>query len=292
MSRILFLTWIIIAGVIFFVPPIASADVKDGKNATSETEKAATDTAIYDQVKETLSQIVGSVQGGASTETVSDEQKAEETSPQSEQEKKEVPLPARVPVYRPPIRGAPVGRVAGGTRGIIDEYPSLLCVISPDHTALTIRSQPQLHWYLREKTTYLIELTVIEEMAIHPILETRIAQPVKPGIQTIQLSDFDVRLEQGVTYKWFVAVIPDPDRRSKDILAWGAVRYVRVSEETSNKLTKIDKETVLDIYARAGIWYDAFADLTDLIEANPNDSNLVAKQKALLEQIGLPQISQ
>ena len=41
--------------------------------------------------------------------------------------------PVGMPIYKPPRRGAPVGRVAGGTRGILDEYPSILCVITPDH---------------------------------------------------------------------------------------------------------------------------------------------------------------
>ena len=36
--------------------------------------------------------------------------------------KKKLP-PVGMPIYKPPRRGAPVGRVAGGTRGILDEYP-------------------------------------------------------------------------------------------------------------------------------------------------------------------------
>lgn len=194
------------------------------------------------------------------------------------------------PVYLPPIRGAPVGRVAGGTRGILDEYPSLLCVISPDHTALTLLNQPQLHWFLREATTYPIELTVIEDQAIHPLLETQIHQPTKPGIQKIRMVDYEVSLRQGVTYKWFIAVVPDLDRRSKDILAWGAIRYVKISGNLQEKLFQIDKNLALDIFAQAGIWYDAFACISDLIDLYPYDTILLEKRRMLLEQVGLSQI--
>jgi len=47
------------------------------------------------------------------------------------------------PVYRPPKRGAPGGRVGGGTRGFQREV-FVLSVLAPDHTGLTVSEQPFL----------------------------------------------------------------------------------------------------------------------------------------------------
>ena len=196
------------------------------------------------------------------------------------------------PVYMPPIRGAPVGRVAGGSRGIPGEYPSLLCVISPNHTAMTIHNQPDLYWFLREITVHPVEFTIIEEQAIYPLLETRMHHPSYPGIQKIQVADYGIALKQNVTYKWFVSIVPDPDRRSKDILAWGAIRYIPIPDNLNKMLSQQNQEAMVGVYAQAGLWYDAFANISDLIQSNPNDPSLIEIRKSLLEQIGLSQILQ
>ena len=206
--------------------------------------------------------------------------------------KKEIVVPSRKTVYKPLFRGSPVGRVAGGTRGTAEGYSSLLCVITPDHTAFTIKDQPQLYWFLGELTTYPIELTIIEDKAIDPVLEVRISSPKQPGIQSVRLADYGIHLRQGLVYKWFIALLPDMNNRSKDILAWGAVKYIKISDGLNVKLSHLDKAITSDIYAAAGIWYDAFAEISDLIETSTDDAKLKQKRDALLEQIGLPEISQ
>lgn len=128
--------------------------------------------------------------------------------------------------------------------------------------------------------------------AIYPLLETRLSAPAQPGIRTIRLADYGVHLQQGLVYKWFIAIIPDPNRRSKDILAWGAVKYIEIPDELKAKLSLLDKAIASNIYAAAGIWYDAFAEISALIDNSPHDVNLRKKRDALLEQIGLPQIAQ
>ena len=53
---------------------------------------------------------------------------------------------AKVPVYQLPTRGAPAGRVGGGTRG--DKNVFVLSVLAPDHSALTTSEQPSLYWFI------------------------------------------------------------------------------------------------------------------------------------------------
>jgi len=272
MSNINLSTWIIIAGYILLMPQSVFAS--------------------DDQIKEELQKIVQAATEKSKMDDNRVPEKGKSRSPDIELKKEEITSPARMPAYRPPLRGAPVGRIAGGTRGILDEAPSLLCVITPDDTALTVRDQPRLYWFLKELTTHPIELTIIEDQAIYPLLETRLSAPVQPGIRTIRLADYGVHLQPGLVYKWFIAIIPDPNRRSKDILAWGAVKYIEISDELKAKLSFLDKAIASNIYAAAGIWYDAFAEISALIEISPHDVKLRKKRDALLEQIGLPQIAQ
>jgi hypothetical protein len=44
------------------------------------------------------------------------------------------------------------------------------------------------------------------------------------------------------------------------------------------------------LYAEAGLWYDAFAEISELIDANPEKSELRMRRNALLEQVGLQNI--
>src|SRR5215510_1852426 len=122
---------------------------------------------------------------------------------------------ASVPVYTPPKRGAPGGRVGAGTRGIQREV-SLLSVLAPDHSGFTISEQPSLYWFISCSTSLPVELTVMDPQGVKPILETRLPAPVTAGIHRIRLSFYNVRPAPGAAYRWFVSVVPDADRRSKD----------------------------------------------------------------------------
>ena len=55
---------------------------------------------------------------------------------------------APAPVYKPPPRGAPGGRMGGGTRGI--SGAAVVSILAPDHVGLTMQEQPSLHWFADE----------------------------------------------------------------------------------------------------------------------------------------------
>jgi hypothetical protein len=202
--------------------------------------------------------------------------------------------PVNTPVYQPPLRGTPGGRVGGGTRGIGDELTTLfvLAVLAPNHIGLTVQGQPTLYWYLSKPTSLQIELTIIEDQAISPLLEKQINAPIQPGIHRIRLADYGVSLLLGKQYRWFMAAVPAADRRSKDIIAGGIIELVESSEALRVKLSQTDKRNIPYIYAESGIWYDTITAISDLIEANPNDMNLHKQRAALLEQVGLSEVAQ
>lgn len=195
------------------------------------------------------------------------------------------------PVYTPPKRGAPGGRVGGGTRGTQREV-FVLSVLAPDHSGFTTKEQPSLYWFISNSTSLPVEVTVMDPQGVQPILETRLPSPVKAGVNRIRLSDFDVRLAPGGAYRWFVSVVPDSDRRSKDIMAGGAIERVEMPEGLKAKLAQAPKSDLPSIYAEAGIWYDTVAAISELIEAAPQDQALRKQRTELLSQVGLTGITE
>ena len=194
---------------------------------------------------------------------------------------------ATFPVYSPPSRGAPGGRIGGGTRGG-GQNVFVLSVLAPDHSAFTTTEQPSLYWYISKPTSLPVELTVMDPQGIKPILETQLPSPSKAGIQRVRLADYNVHLAPGAAYRWFVAVVPDADRRSKDILAGGAIERVDLQEDVKAKVAKASDKELPFVYAQAGLWYDALKSISDLIDAAPQNQDLHNQRTALLKQVGLP----
>lgn len=194
-------------------------------------------------------------------------------------------------VYNPPLRGAPGGRVGGGTRGAGRDI-FVLSVLAPDHTGLTTQPQPSLFWFISAPTSLPVEVTIADPNATAPVLETRIAPPVERGVHRLRLADHGVKLAAGVAYQWSVAVIPDAARRSRDILASGTIERLEPDAELAPKLATARGEELVARYAQAGIWYDALEAVCDLIERSPADATPRRYRAALLTQAGLPGIAE
>jgi hypothetical protein len=201
------------------------------------------------------------------------------------------PPPGSPPIYQPPLRGAPGGRVGGGTRGMGEELITLL-VLAPNHVARTIQEQPVLYWYLSKPAPYPIELTIILEKETLPLLEKRIPLPSQTGIYPLRLSDFDIRLSTGTQYRWFLALVPDPNRRTRDIVAGAIIERVETPEPLRPRLLEASIEEIPQLYAGAGIWYDALMAVSNLIDDTPNNPVFHKQRAALIEQVGLSSVAQ
>ncbi|HSF02125.1 MAG TPA: DUF928 domain-containing protein [Solirubrobacterales bacterium] len=198
---------------------------------------------------------------------------------------------AAVPVYKPPLRGAPGGRVGGGTRGTAGRDTFMLSVLAPDANGLTVSEQPSLYWFISADISLPVEVTIADPNGTQPLLEKRVPIPVKRGVQRFSLADHGVKLAPGIPYRWSVTVVSDPNRRSRDILASGTIERVEPPAGLGAKLQGASKANLAFLYADAGIWYDALSAVSELIESSPNDAELLRQREALLTQAGLPEIA-
>lgn len=187
--------------------------------------------------------------------------------------------------YKPPMRGKPGNRIGGGTRGADSDVPYVAAMV-PDHTGITTKTQPALYWYLSKSTTNRIEFTLINEIDTKPVLEISLNSD-KAGIHDIELSKYNINLIPGLEYQWFVALVLDPEHRSKDVTADGTIKHIKPSKELVEKLAVASKLDMPAIYAEQGIWYDSLSTLSELIKDNPDDKNLLEQRTLLIKQVGL-----
>lgn len=191
----------------------------------------------------------------------------------------------------PPVAGNPAVRVTGGSRGGGDAAVTL-DVLAPATVGMTTQDQPSLFWYQSKPSPAKFELTVLEDKKVKPVVRVTVDRAAKAGIQRLKLSDYGAKLNPGVEYQWVVALITDPENRSTDLIASGAIKRVPPTAELTKKLSETPVANKAVIYADEGIWYDALASLSDQIEANPQDKSLRQARADLLRQVGLKAAAQ
>jgi uncharacterized protein DUF928 len=184
-------------------------------------------------------------------------------------------------VYKPPRRGSPRGRVAGGVRNASAALPEPLA-LAPDHVAETISASPSLFWHLdgTPPEASRIVFTLIEAGAIAPIVERQLPLPASAGIQRVRLADFGVTLDRDVEYEWSISLQPAGDDHTSDMVSQRYVRRVDPSELGG-------RAPSARAFAEQGLWYDALEALSDAIDNAPGDVELRAQRDSLLRQAGL-----
>jgi uncharacterized protein DUF928 len=144
--------------------------------------------------------------------------------------------------------------------------------MAPDSVGLTVKKSPVLFVFLSHATSFPIRFTLFESGKSSPAIEVPLRAPTRPGFWAIRLEDYHIVLEEDVQYRWFVTVLQDPDLPRRNIVAGGNIE--RVDPRLINFYGgPCDKDSVL-LSQKAGVWYDTFACVMELIGANPQDPTL------------------
>jgi hypothetical protein len=198
--------------------------------------------------------------------------------------------PAHAPsklFYKPPGDAGKIPtRVSGGARGD-SGINTALFTLAPDHVALTTQAQPSLFWFQSKPAKAKFELTVVEPKNPKALVSLTAPQADKAGIHRIKLDKYKVQLQPNVAYEWSVAIVPDPENRSKDVIAKGVIKRIDPPANLAGRIEKLSDPERAAAYAEAGIWYDALDAISNAIEAHPDDSSLREQRASLLKQVGL-----
>ena len=192
-------------------------------------------------------------------------------------------------MYKPPQRGSPKVRVGVATRGPGDPL-SALYVLTPDHIGLTVQAAPVFQWYLSKSADVRFEFALINDSSIEPLLELDLGRMHTRGIQQLNLAEHGIELQPGITDQWSVALVPDEQARSSDVIASGMIEHIEMPKGLADRLAGASRREQVNLYAQAGIWYDALVVLSELITEHPADRVLHEQRAALLDQVGLPAV--
>ncbi len=200
-------------------------------------------------------------------------------------EQSDRPAPAERIVYVPPDLGAPPTRTLAAVRGE-GEQP-LVQVLAPEETGLTLEAQPTLYWLVAAPTEAPLEVTLIDEAGIEPLLEVDLGPARAAGLHDLQLAEHGIELKPDIEYRWSVAQVMDPAQRSADLVSSGTIRRALPGPDLAHGMEQADPMQKLEVLAGHGYWYDLIALLSAGIATQAENLELIRLRADLLEQVGL-----
>ena len=208
---------------------------------------------------------------------------AQSEAPAPKPPDKPQPEPAQTVVYKPPLRGAPGGRVGGASRSAIRTATPLPMVepLAPaDHAGVTAHPSPTLYYYASGAVSWPTQFTISAPLQPAPVIEVTIPSPPGRGLYPLRLSDYGVRLRPGVDYTWSVSVIINPHAWSRNIVGSAAILFDPAAEPSATAAAQpLQRAAIL---ASGGVWYDAVA---AAVEGQPADRGVALAD--LIRQAGL-----
>src|SRR5262245_17572064 len=157
----------------------------------------------------------------------------------------------------------------------------LMATAPLDGIGLTVQKSPVLYYFISNNTSVSTRFILWDPRNLPPVAEVTLKPPTHPGLWAVRLNDFHIVLEEEVQYLWFVVATRDANSHKGDIVAGGKIERVSPQFVEYNG-GSCDKKVVQDLLA-AGVWYDAFACVNDLIAADPEDQTLRDLQGEVLK---------
>ncbi|MCP4346852.1 MAG: CHAT domain-containing protein [Desulfobacterales bacterium] len=168
--------------------------------------------------------------------------------------------------------------------------PGMAPLVS-ETTSLCSKPRPALLWYISGPWPDKMEFRVNAPRSEEPVLDTLIKGPSSEGIYRTDLADYNISLDPGVEYEWFLTIVFDENNRSADCFISGTLMYKPLSDDLSQCLAGDPGDKTYSVYADAGYWYDAFDSLSMLIADRPGDRELRRNRANLLKKVNLAKIA-
>jgi len=176
------------------------------------------------------------------------------------------------------------------------EPPIGLTALVPDATiGITLAEYPTFFFYLPDANLEGVkgEFTLENEKK-EVIYYKTVLLKASDSIIRVELSDAPSLppLEVGKSYNWAFSLVFDKFDRSDSKYVTGWIKRIEPNSELQQKLGTAPRQEQPAIYAKNGIWYEALASLAQLRCTSPSDSTITSDWESLLQQVGLPEISQ
>jgi hypothetical protein len=162
-----------------------------------------------------------------------------------------------------------------------------LTALAPySHVGKSTATNPTLTWYVSDRESYPLEFWLYEfepsryDGKGKAVYQAKLASSA--GIMTHSLPTEQVNLTPGKDYIWQVAIICNPNSPSQSLVVNNQIKVVEIAPTVTTQLnTTSDVVTRANIYAQAGLWYDALAE----VATQPNDPQATELTIKLLSQL-------
>ena len=154
-----------------------------------------------------------------------------------------------------------------------------------DHVGLTLEASPRLWWRLSEPTDATIQITVTDEDAIEPLVRVERRGPHAAGLHALDLSAHGTQLAVGAEYRWYVRVLVDAERVSRNPVAVGAIARVPAEDPRAAEVSEVAPAGRGHRFAELGLWYDAYDYFASLAKAHPERASLAERRDQVEAQL-------
>jgi hypothetical protein len=171
----------------------------------------------------------------------------------------------------------------------------LTALIPANNIGFTVAAYPSFSFYVppvpAQASPLSIEFVLKEND--QEVYTTTFMTTGKGGIVSISLPTYAglPPLEVGKNYQWFLSMVCDSEQRSLDVFVHGSIQRVAPTAQLNNNLNAATPNKRPDVYAEAGMWFDALTTLAELRRSNPNNSAYSAEWEQLLKAVGLDNIA-
>ncbi len=199
--------------------------------------------------------------------------------------------------YNPPQRGIPGRREGAGTRSPLDRCITgakpLTGLIPANNFGTTTSPTPVLLWYVPSTGAKTAELRLIDDNDTE-LFTTTLPLTDVPGIVSLQLpTQVTAKMTAQQDYHWQFSLTCNASDPSKNPFVEGVIQRVTAKTAVEQQLkTAVSSRDRATVYAEAGIWHDAIANLAKERCANPTNPNVQTSWKTLLTSVGLQDLAE
>ncbi|MGA7934820.1 MAG: DUF928 domain-containing protein, partial [Kovacikia sp.] len=196
-------------------------------------------------------------------------------------------VPVALARYRPPQGPPPQGTSVGGRRGACagNQKIGLTALAPSSHVGQTSSTRPTFIWYMplpapqadpqaakRPPVSLEFRLYKAGETDGKPLYQATLqgtAEQSTAPIMPFSLPQTAPELAIGQRYVWRVIWLCDPSYPSRVSIAQSEIEVVPLSAKLKNQLSETrDRATRVDLYAEAGLWYDALGEASKAPQDN------------------------
>ncbi len=137
-----------------------------------------------------------------------------------------------------------------------------MVILAPhSYAGQTVSTRPTVSWFIPDEEPVAMELRLYRRASENDfVLLEKLAMTTTPGIMEASLPVTQPELEPGSLYLWEVVVFCNPNRPSSNLLDRADIEVVAPPASLEAAITQAaTAQDQADLYAEAGLWYDALA---------------------------------